>query len=182
MGTAFSWGFPEEQALQQNAGSVDPDVIVRDALRSSATTAFLTPQSASPTAQNSAGLGVQNIKRGFLDLRVPYDSTVVGVDFQTTSTSFVDVGDELTGQMVSSGRPVLVIIRAFASDSRITARIDSLEVTGGTYGITPGSVGYGIWVANPTAGSHTYAMQWRLTSGTALMTRESRPALTVVEL
>lgn len=182
MGTAFSWGFPDEQTLQQNAGQMDPDVVVRDALRTSATTAFLTPQSASPTAQNAAGLGVQNVKRGFLDLRVAYNSSVVGVDFQTTSTSFVDVSSELTGQMVSSGRPVLIIVRAFASDSRISARVDSLEVTGGTYGIAPGSVGGGIWVVTPSAGNHTYALQWRLTSGTALMTRESRPSLTVVEI
>jgi len=184
MSTSFSWGFPEHQGLQQGGVGVDPDVVVREALRANSTTTSLPPQSASPTAQNAAGLGIQNVRRGFLDLRVRYDSTVVGIDFQTSSTSFSDVSTELTGQMVSSGRPVLVFLRGTSTGDpcTFTLRIDSREVTGIASGVGSSATGGGIWIATPTAGNHTYAMQWKVASGTAILPRSYRPALTVVEL
>lgn len=181
--STFDWGFGVQQESLGESIPQDIGTALQQELRKSQTTAFLIPQSASPTAQNDTGLGIQNVRRGFLDLRIPYNSSVVGIDFQTSSSTFVDVSSELAGRMASSGRPVMIILRANAdSAARVTVRIDGDEVTGVTGGVMPGAQGLGIWVAQPSAGTHTYAMQWKSTSGTVLMTRESRPALTVVEI
>jgi hypothetical protein len=186
MGTSFAWGFPEDGGIQQNTAPTpgDFEYQVRDALRASQNASTFPPQNASPTAQSDGGLGIQNVRRGFLDLRVAYDSTVVGIDFQTTSTSFTDVSTELTGTMISSGRPVMVVVRGASTGDpcTFTVRVDNREVTGISSGITASAKGDGIWFAQPSAGAHTYAMQWKVASGTALMPRSYRPALTVVEI
>ena len=188
MGTSFSWGFPDEAALQQNAGAMaaDSEAQIREALRITPNASTFPPHNASATAQGGGGLGIQNVKRGFLDLRIAFDSTVMGIDFQTSSATFTDVSSELTGTMISAGRPVMIIIRgtSTADVCNFTARIDNREVTGVTEGITTSAKGDGIWFATPAAGTHTYAMQWKVknSSFTALMPREYRPALTVVEI
>lgn len=189
MGTSFTWGFPdetmpaspEEVRADQQAGF---ESLIRESLRSSAASSYFPPQNADATAQNSGGLGIQNVKRGLLNLCIQYDSSVVGVDFQTSSTSFVDVSTQLTGQMASSGRPVMIIIRGTSTGDActFTARVDTAEVTGVSAGIVTSARGNGIWVTTPEAGTHTYAMQWKVASGTAVMPRSFRPALTVVEL
>jgi hypothetical protein len=178
--STFDWGFDASQAGGQMIPQ-DVGFVLQEELRKSQTTAFLTPQNASATAQNATGLGIQNIKRGYLNLVIPYDSSVVGIDFQTSSTSFVDVSTELRGSVATSGRPVAIFLRAFAGSALVTVAIDGREVTG-VQGVMTGAMGQGHWFAQPSAGSHTYAMQWKVNSGTQLMTRESRPSLTVVEL
>lgn len=181
--STFDWGFGVQQESLGESIPQDIGTTLQQELRKSQTTAFLIPQSASPTAQNDTGLGIQNVRRGFLDLKIPYNSSVVGIDFQTSSSTFVDVSSELAGRMASSGRPVMIFIRANTDAvARITARIDGEEVTGVTGGVMTGTQAHGFWVATPSAGTHTYAMQWKVTSGTAILTRASRPALTVVEI
>ena len=187
MGTnSFSWGFPEEQQLVQNSGSFTPDVStqIRESLRLTQNASTFPPQNASPTAQNATGLGIQNVRRGFLDLRIQYDSTVMGTDFQTSSTSFTDVSAELMGNMVSSGRPVMIVVRGTSTGDpcTFTVRIDNEEATGISSGITTSAKGDGVWIATPSAGGHVYALQWKVASGTAIMPRSYRPALTVVEI
>lgn len=182
MSTAFTWGFPE-----QGMGDVVPQdvtVVLQDELRKAQTTSFLTPQSASPTAQNATGLGIQNVKRGFLSLVIPFDGSIMGIDFQTSSTSFVDVSSELTGSLTTAGRPVMIIVRGTSTGDPCTfsVSIDKKEVTKVSAGITTSAKGDGIWFAQPAAGDHTYAMQWKVASGTAIMPRSYRPALTVVEI
>lgn len=186
MGTSFAWGFPEDVGIQQNAAPNPQDFEqqIREALRVTQNASTFPPQNASPTAQGGGGLGIQSVKRGFLDLRVAYDSTVMGIDYQTTSASFVDVGSELTGTMISSGRPVMIVVRGTSTDAvcTFTARVDNREVTQIASGITTSAKGDGIWFTQPAAGTHTYAMQWKVASGNALMPRSYRPALTVVEI
>lgn len=186
MGTNFSWGFPEEQQLVQSAGTFTPDVStqIQESLRLTQNASTFPPQNASPTAQNATGLGIQNVRRGFLDIRIPYDSTVVGIDFQTSSTTFTDVSSELMGTMVSSGRPVMIVVRGTSTSAActFTVRIDGDEVTGVSAGITTSAKGDGIWFATPSSGGHLYALQWKVASGTAIMPRSYRPALTVVEI
>jgi hypothetical protein len=191
MGTSFSWGFPEDAVMQQNAGSIDSDVVVREALRQSSSASSFPLLVASPTAQNATGLGIQNVKRGFLNLQVPFDSTVVGVDFQTNSTSFTDVNEELVGTMQTSGRPVALIVRCRESGSltgsqtvSFSVRIGRNEVTGseGILRLTPATSGTGMWFATPSAGTTTFAMVWKVSAGTAIMPRSWRPSLTVVEI
>lgn len=186
MGTnSFSWGFPEEQQYQ-GAGTIAPDIStqIQESLRLTQNASTFPPQNASPTAQNATGLGIQNVRRGFLDLRIQYDSSVVGVDFQTSSTTFTDVSSELMGTMVSAGRPVMLVVRGTSTGDpcTFTVRIDGDEVTGVSAGITTSAKGDGVWFATPSAGGHLYALQWKVASGTAIMPRSYRPALTVVEI
>ena len=194
MGTAFSWGFPDEQvdALAQNAGSIMADTMIRESLRQSATASSFPPLPASSRAQNATGIGIQNIKRGLLNLQVPFDSSVVGVDFQTSSTSFTDVNQELGGILQTSGRPVALILRCRESGSltgsqtvSFSVRMGGDEVTGseGILRLTPATSGTGMWVVpDPPVGSTPFAMVWRVSAGTAIMPRSWRPSLTVVEI
>lgn len=181
--STFDWGFGGTQSV----GEVIPQDIsytLQDELRKSQTTSFLTPQSASPNAQTATGLGIQNVKRGYLNLVIQYDSSVVGVDFQTSSTSFEDVNARLRGEMASSGRPVAIFVRGTSTGdaATFTVAIDNREVTGVSAGITTSGKGDGIWFAQPAPGTHTYSLQWKVASGTAIMPRSYRPYLTVVEL
>lgn len=191
MGTSFSWGFPEEQAAQQNALPADSALLVREALRDNATSSYFPPQNASPTAQNSGGLGIQSVKRGFLDLTVPYDSTVVGTDFQTTSTSYVRIGAELSGAIVTSGRPLMLMVRGNAGISSgyatVSVLLNGTEVTGanGMTRIYPSNQDtfFGLFVVTPNAGTNNLAAVWKTSTGsTVLMPRSSRPSLIAVEI
>lgn len=195
MSTQFSWGFPSD-ATAVDVTAPLPDSVIRDALRVGANASSFPPMEASPNAQGASGLGIQNVKRGYLNLVTAWDPSAVGVDFQTSSKSFVDVSTELTGSLLTSGRPVMIMIRCGengslgASDTvYFSARIDGVEVTR-SLGLVYKKAGplpmtTGVWFAQPSAGTHTYAMVWKvdpLATTTALMTRSSRPFLTVVEL
>ena len=191
MGTNFSWGLPQQDGTTLSPTSPETEFVVREALRQGSTASSFPPQNASPDAQGSTGLGIQNVKRGFLNLQVPYDSSVVGVDFQTSSTSFADVNAELTGRMQNSGRPVALVLRCRESGSltgsqvaSFSVRIGSDEVTGseGILRLTPSSSGTGLWFAVPSAGTNSFAMVWKVSGGTAIMPRSWRPSLTVVEI
>ena len=191
MGTNFSWGFPQQDGTTLSPTSPETEFVVREALRQGSTASSFPPQNASPDAQGSTGLGIQNVKRGFLNLQVPYDSSVVGVDFQTSSTSFADVNAELTGRMQNSGRPVALVLRCRESGSltgsqvaSFSVRIGSDEVTGseGILRLTPSSSGTALWFAVPSAGTNSFAMVWKVSGGTAIMPRSWRPSLTVVEI
>ena len=174
--STFDWGFDASQAGGQMIPQ-DVSFVLQEELRKSQTTAFLTPQ-------NATGLGIQNIKRGYLNLVVPYDSSVVGVDFQTSSTSFVDVSTELRGAVATSGRPVAIFLRGSSTGdpATFTVSIDNRESTGSPSGVMTSAALNGVWFTQPTAGSHTYSVQWKVASGTAVMPRSFRPFLTVVEL
>ena len=195
MSTQFSWGFPEDGA-GVDVMAPQPEAMIREALRVGVNASTFPPMEASPTGQGSSGLGIQNVKRGYLNLVVPFDSSVVGVDFQTSSKSFVDVSAELTGSLLTSGRPVMIMIRCGengslgASDTvYFSVRIDGAEITG-SLGLVykkagPVPMTTGVWFAQPSAGTHTYSMVWKvdaLATTTPLMSRSSRPFLTVVEL
>jgi hypothetical protein len=191
VGTNFSWGFSEPSTTTQVQTSTETEFVVREALRQSSTASSFPPLTASASAQGSTGLGIQNIKRGFLNLQVPYDSSVVGVDFQTSSTSFADVSAELTGSMQLSGRPVAITVRCRESGSltgsqvaSFSVRIGNAEVTGseGILRLAPSSSGTATWFATPDAGTSTFAMVWKVSGGTAIMPRSWRPSLTVVEI
>lgn len=177
---SFDWGLPD-------VGEVAPSDIgaaIQSELRNSQVTAFVTPQSADKDAQTSTGLGIQNIKRAFLNLVIPYDPSVAGIDFQTSATSFEDVSQELSGSVVTSGRPVAIYLRGSSTGdaATFTVRIDKEEATGISYGVMTSAMGTGVWFAQPDAGRHTFAMQWKVASGTAVMPRSHRPYITVVEI
>ena len=192
MGTSFSWGFPDEQTLQQNAGApADASLVIREALRENATSSYFPPQNASPTAQNSGGLGIQNVKRGFLDLTIAYDPSVVGTDFQTTSTAYERVGTELAGSVVTSGRPLLLLVRGNAGISAgyatFSVLLNGTEVTGanGMARVFPSNqeTFSGLFIVAPPAGTQNLAMVWKTSTGsTVLMPRSSRPSLIAVEI
>ncbi|MGA0133183.1 MAG: hypothetical protein ACO3ND_02375 [Opitutales bacterium] len=195
MGTSFTWGFPDDGGVSIQPAPVSQpqsaDTIIRESLRQSVTGSFFPPLPAGAQAQRATGIGIQNIKRGFLNLQVPFDSSVVGIDFQTNSTSFVDVNQELGGTMETSGRPVALILRCRESGSltgsqfvSFSVRIGNQEVTGseGILRLAPATAGTGMWFTIPPAGSTPFAMVWKVSAGTALMPRSWRPSLTVVEI
>ncbi len=193
MGTSFSWGFPDEQALQQNTGTpaADGTLMVRESLRENATGSFFPPQNASPTAQNAGGLGIQGVKRGFLDLTVPYDPTVVGTDYQTSSTSYARIGVELAGSIACSGRPLMLMVRGNAGIDTgygtVSVLLNGTEVTGanGMARVFPSNQDtfFGMFVVTPDAGTNNVAAVWKTsTGGNLLMPRSSRPSLIAVEI
>ncbi len=195
MSTQFSWGFGDQPVSAQPVpGVMQPvdEAAIRESLRQGTSGSFFPPLPATATAQRATGLGIQNVKRGFLNLQVPYDSTVVGVDFQTSSTSFADVNQELTGTLLTSGRPVSLTLRCRESGSltgsqtvSFSVRIGNVEVTGseGILRLGAGQSGTGTWfVSEPPSGTTPFAMVWKVSAGTAIMPRSWRPSLTVVEI
>lgn len=176
---AFDWGYGDGGAMQTGGApsasqpQMSPDAFLYDALRQSQTTSFLTPQAASDVAQNDAGLGIQNVKRGFAYAKAPMPSTVY------TSTGLL-TWKQLAGttlQVQFSGRPVMVFIKgslqrltlgAAANECQIEARIDGAAsgfiVPCWTSALPSSSAGvlsipFSAWgIAVPSAGSHTFTM------------------------
>lgn len=104
----FNWGFPE-----QGAGEVMPEdigTVIQDELRKSQTSAFFSPQSASPTAQTATGLGIQNVKRGFSAATtiIPGKTYSPVVLTNTWTEVYPDV---MTKTVACSGRPVMFLFR-----------------------------------------------------------------------
>lgn len=187
---AFSWGTAPPQDSDYSA-PYDAKSAIRDSLRDGASTSNFPPQSASGTAQSASGIGIQNIKRGFLNITTAFDPSVVGVDFQTTSTAYGRVSPELAGSLETSGRPLMVIVRGNAGIptgyATISATINGDEVTGGD-GLTrvyPSNqeTFFGMFVVTPRAGKQNLAMVWKTsTGGNVLMPRSCRPSLIAVEI
>lgn len=109
--STFDWGFQSDSAPLGE--SVPPDIgfALQDELRKSQTAAFLTPQSASPDAQTSAGLGIQNVKRAF-SAKSTTDGTTVYAPTTLTDTWTEIYPSALTTSVFCSGRPVMVFLRA----------------------------------------------------------------------
>jgi hypothetical protein len=173
---AFDWGYGGATASQVDAAQqpqMAPDALLYDALRQSQTTSFLTPQAASDVAQNDAGLGIQNVKRGFAYAKAPMPSTVY------TSTGLL-TWKQLAGttlQVQLSGRPIMVFIKgslqrltigAAVNECQIEARIDNSAsgfiVPCWTSALPSSSTGvlsipFSAWgIAVPSAGSHTFTL------------------------
>lgn len=193
MGTDF-WGLggiAQSPAETGQTQQVDPSYVIRETLRDPASGAYFPPQNASPTAQTAGGIGIQNVKRGFLNITTAYDPSVVGTDFQTTSTAYGVVSSELIGSLETSGRPLMVIVRGNAGIptgyATISATINGDEITGGD-GMTrvyPSNQAtfFGMFVVTPSSGTQNLAMVWKTsTGGNVLMPRSCRPSLIAVEI
>lgn len=117
---------------------------------------------------------MQRIKDNFDFFRTPpkayYAPSTGAANITTTSTSMVD----LTGFSVTfttQGGHVLVMFNARANGTTVRFDIvmDGVSVTGDTDGIgAPGATGEVsiCRILAPTAGSRTFKIQWRVTSGT----------------
>lgn len=174
MGTGFSWGFPDASDNNEGApntpSQADVDALFRDSLRNSAASSYFPLQNADPTAQTSAGLGIQNIKRAFTAKSTTDGNTVY------TPTELNDTWTEvypsvLSTQITCSGRPLMVFIRGtfahlaeFGNRSgRFEARVDKSTalmvqpadaIENGTIGFPTEAFG----VAQVPAGTHTFSM------------------------
>lgn len=187
MTTSNFWGFQEKTPDKAFSAPYDTSTVIRESLRDESTTSNLPRQNASPIAQTSGGIGIQNIKRAFLNA-VP---SPLGVDFQTTSTSYVRAGSELSGSVETSGRPLMLLVRGNAGISSGYATISVLlngeEVTGGDgmSRVYPSNqeTFFGMFVATPPVGTQSIAMIWKTSTGSnVLMPRSCRPSVTAVEI
>ena len=111
----------------------------------------------------------------------------ITADITTTSTIFVDATG-LSVTLTTAGRDVLIWFSGCRSSSgnnegMYTLANDGTNV-GGTFGLAydggvgPYQIGF-VWrIAAPTAGSHTYKIQWRTSAGTE--TLKGNPNATIV--
>jgi len=113
-------------------------------------------------------------------------------DISTTSTSFVDM-TSMSVTITSNGKPTLIMFTgAYNTPAQAFFRVleDGVAIHDGTYGDSQsfGSADAGdmscVIYRTPTAGSHTYKVQWRTVSGTSYMYGSTYAPfrLTVVEL
>jgi hypothetical protein len=109
--STFDWGFQPGSASFGESIPQDIGVAIQDELRKSQTVAFLTPQSASPDAQTSTGLGIQNVKRAFAS-KSTTDGTTVYVPTTLDATPIEVYPSAITTSVFCSGRPVMVFFRA----------------------------------------------------------------------
>lgn len=102
-----------------------------------------------------------------------YALSTAGANITTTSTSMVDITG-VTTTFTTQGNPVEIILmcRANTTNARFDFLIDGVSVTGDSDGlgaVTPAST-FGnntiIRLAAPTAGSHVFKAQWRVSTGT----------------
>lgn len=143
-----------------------------------------------------------HIRDNLLWLKSPTsDSVTLANAITTTSTSFVDATG-LTVTMTTSGGNVVVIFTAMASHSGGSTQHPFFDLVvdgasqGGTDGITAksstGTVGDNVsfvWVVTGlSSASHTFKIQWKVTSGTGTLLAEDssagskfKPLLYVVE-
>lgn len=185
--STFDWGLADPQQVNLPAGDVIPQTAqsaaLADAFRQSSLTSFFPPQTASSDAQNSSGLGIQNVKRGFGLFRAKYGGTYVGLDFQVNSATWKDVGPDVAGVVATSGRPVIIFIEGNFYVSSGATRDVSISIDGDPVADTAliSSAGqfFRSWSVTPSSGNHKYTMIWR---GDLVMPRSSYPTLTVVEL
>lgn len=173
----FDWGYNDSGASQVGVSQqppISPEAFLYDALRQSQTTSSLTPQAASEVAQNDAGLGIQNVKRGFAYAKAPMPSTIY-------APIYLDSWKQLAGMELKvqlSGRPVMVFIKgslqrydtsASAYEAQIEARIDGkayefivpcwTKALPSTSASAVMSIPFCAWgIVVPSAGSHTFTM------------------------
>lgn len=138
---------------------------VSDAFRSGSFGAIIPPAPASATAQsdNTGGpLNIRQIKRGHA-----FGVCTAAGDKTITSTSWVDVAQELIVPLSTSERPIVIEAAFLAAASSgtlfVSLFIDSVEVTGAAHGLsrttssTPNRQAL-IWSAAPGPGRHTVSL------------------------
>jgi hypothetical protein len=191
MTTSNFWGFQQQTPNEEFSAPYDVSTVIRESLREGSTAANFPPQSASADAQSSAGLGIQNVKRAFVNLAVPYDPAVGGL-LTTTSTVYELIDDSLGGSITTSGRPLMVFLRGTAqvpSSGYVTlsVTIDGDEVTGGD-GMSFVSPAFpkpflGMFTLTPDPGTHIIRAVWKSATGSLVqMAKSSRPSLIAVEI
>jgi hypothetical protein len=102
-----------------------------------------------------------------------YALSVAGANITTTSTSFVDLTG-FTKTITTQGRPVEICFdaRVASTNARFDFQVDGATITGDVDGlgaVTPASTfGNNSFrrVVALAAGSHTFKVQWRVTTGT----------------
>ncbi len=186
---AFSWGIAPPQDSDYSA-PYDAESAIRDSFRDGASTSNFPPQSASGTAQSAAGIGIQNIKRGFLNLVAAYDPSAP-TSFTTSSTSYVLIDDDLAGEVQTSGRPLMCFIRGIASiptgHAQFSVMVDGREITDGdglAFVVPSAPKAFlGMFTVDVPAGKHVVRGVYKsATGGLVTLPRSSRPAVIAVEI
>lgn len=117
---------------------------------------------------------LNRIKNNFDFFRTPpyayYAPSLAASNITTTSTSFVDLTG-FTVTLTTQGGLVAVWFNARANGTTVRFDIhqDGLSISGDADGLgAPGATGEAsiMRLLAPSAGSHTYKIQWKVTSGT----------------